>query len=251
MTFAHRTGGPSVGRVPQAYFCAGDLAETMRLPAIVLNYKTFPEVLGKKGWDLAKRFAAVADDTGASIVLCPPTTDLAHIAKLVHIPVFAQHVDAVEPGPTTGWSPPEALLEAGVAGTLINHSERKVAWEEMAKVIPRSQKIGLEVIACADDLAEAETLAKLSPEYIAIEPPELIGGDVSVTTARPEVVSRAVDRIHSVNPGVAVLCGAGVKTRKDVAKALELGTSGVLLASGVLKAKDPEKALRDLVKGLR
>jgi triosephosphate isomerase len=223
----------------------------MRLPAIVLNFKTYPEVLGKKGWDLAKRFATIADEAGASIVLCPPTTDLAHIAKLVHLPVFAQHVDAVEPGPTTGWSPPEALLEAGVAGTLINHSERKVAWEEMAKVIPRSQKIGLEVIACADDLAEAETLAKLSPDYIAIEPPELIGGEVSVTTANPDVISRSVDRIRGANSRVTVLCGAGVRTRKDVAKALELGTAGVLLSSGVVKAKDPEKALRDLVKGLR
>ena len=223
----------------------------MRLPALVLNLKTYPEILGKRGWDLAKRFAAVADDTGASIVLCPPATDIAHVAKLVHLPVFAQHVDAVEPGPTTGWAPPEALLEAGAAGTLINHSERKVAWEEMAKSIPRCQKIGLEVVACADDVAEAETLAKLSPEYISIEPPELIGGTVSVTTAKPEVVSRAVERIHAMNPRVAVLCGAGVRTRKDVARALELGTSGVLLASGVVKAKDPEKALRDLVKGLR
>src|SRR5439155_273160 len=149
--------------------------------------------------DLAKRFAAIADETGASIVLCPPATDIAHVAKLVHVPVFAQHVDAVEPGPTTGWMPPETLLEAGAAGTLINHSERKVAWEEMAKSIPRCQKLGLEVIACADDISEAETLAKLSPEYIAIEPPELIGGDVSVTTAKPEVISRAVDRIHAVN----------------------------------------------------
>jgi triosephosphate isomerase len=223
----------------------------MRLPAIVLNFKNYPEVLGKKGWDLAKRFAAVADDIGASIVLCPPTADIAHVAKLVHVPVFAQHVDAVDPGQTTGWTPPEALLEAGAAGTLINHSERKVAWEEMAKGIPRCQRLGLEVIACADDLAEAETLAKLSPEYIAIEPPELIGGEVSVTTAKPEVVSGAVARIRGVNPRVVVLCGAGVKTRKDVARAIELGTSGVLLASGVVKAKDPEKALRDLVKGLR
>jgi len=223
----------------------------MRLPAIVLNFKTYPEILGKKGWDLAKRFAAVADETGASVVLCPPTTDLAHIAKFVHLPVFAQHVDAIDPGPTTGWSPPEALREAGAAGTLINHSERKVAWEEMAKVIPRCRDLGLEVIGCADDLAEAETLAKLSPDYIAIEPPELIGGDVSVTTAKPEVVSGAVKRIHAANVDVRVLCGAGVKTRKDVAMALELGTSGVLLSSGVVKAKDPEKALRDLVKGLR
>jgi triosephosphate isomerase (TIM) len=222
----------------------------MRLPAIVLNFKTYPEILGKKGWDLAKRFAAVADDTGASIVLCPPAADVAHVAKLVHLPVFAQHVDAVEPGQTTGWAPPEELLEAGAAGTLINHSERKVAWEEMAKSIPKCQAIGLEVVACADDIAEAETLAKLSPEYIAIEPPELIGGDVSVTTAEPEVVSRTVERIRGANPRVAVLCGAGVKTRKDVATALELGTSGVLLSSGVVKAKDPEKALRDLVKGL-
>jgi triosephosphate isomerase len=223
----------------------------MRLPAIVLNFKTYPEILGKKGWDLAKRFAAVADDTGASIVLCPPTADIAHVAKLVHLPVFSQHVDAAEAGAATGWLPPEALLEAGAAGTLINHSERKVAWEEMAKSIPRCQTIGLEVVACADDIAEAETLAKLSPEYIAIEPPELIGGDVSVTTAKPEVITGAVQRIHAVNPQVAILCGAGVKTRKDVAKALELGTSGVLLATGVVKAKDPEKALRDLVRGLR
>lgn len=222
----------------------------MRTPAIVLNFKTHPEILGKKGWELARRFAAVEDDTGASIVLAPPMSDLAHIAKLVHIPVFGQHVDAVEPGPTTGWTPPEALLEAGAAGTLINHSERKVAWEEMAMSLPRCRNLGLEVIACADDIVEAETLAKLSPEYIAIEPPELIGGDVSVTTAKPEVITKAVDRIRAVDPDVSVLCGAGVRTRKDVARALDLGTVGVLLSSGVVKAKDPEKALRDLVKGL-
>src|SRR5438128_389891 len=222
----------------------------MRTPAIVLNFKTYPEILGKRGWDLAKRFAAVEDDTGASIVLCPPATDLAHVAKLVHIPVFGQHVDATDAGQATGWIPPEALLEAGAAGTLINHSERKVAWEEMAKSIPRCRELGLEVVACADDVAEAETLAKLSPEYIAIEPPELIGGDVSVTTAKPGVVSGAVERIRAANADVQGLCGAGVKSRKDVAKALELGTVGVLLASGVVKAKDPAAALRDLVKGL-
>jgi len=44
-----------------------------------------------------------------------------------------------------------------------------------------------------------------------------------------------------------VLCGAGVKTGKDVKRALELGAVGVLLASGVVKSKDPKKALQDLV----
>src|SRR2546428_8827643 len=205
----------------------------MRIPAIVLNFKTYPEILGKKGWELAKRFGAVGDGTGASIVLAPPTSDLAHIAKLVHIPVIGQHVDAVTPGPTTGWTPPEALLEAGAAGTMVNHSERKVAWEEMAKSIPRCRDLGLEVIACADDTVEAETLAKLSPDYIAIEPPELIGGDVSVTTPNPEIVSRAGERIRAANPNLGVLCGAGVESRQDVAEALQVGAVGGLLASRV------------------
>jgi triosephosphate isomerase len=223
----------------------------MRLPAIVVNFKVYPEVLGKRGWELAKLCAKVAEETGASIVVAPPMSDLAHIARLVHIPVFGQHADTADAGAHTGWLPPEALLEAGAAGTLLNHSERKIPHKNVAALVPRCRKLGLEVVACADDLKEAEALARLGPDYIAIEPPELIGGDISVTTARPEVVADAVARIHSVDRDVGVLCGAGVKDRKDVRKALELGTVGVLLASGVVKAKDPEKALRDLTKGLR
>src|SRR5256884_1342727 len=185
----------------------------MRLPTIVVNCKTYPEALGKRGWDLAGRLAAVAQETGASVVLAPPASDLAHVAKLVRIPVFAQHVDAVTPGPTTGWLPPESLLEAGAARAPLNHSEPKVAWEEMAKSVPRCRELGLEVIACADDIVEAETLAKLSPDYIAIEPPELIGGDVSVTTPHPEIVSGARQRIRAVDPHRRVLCGAGLQSR--------------------------------------
>lgn len=222
----------------------------MRLPAVVVNFKVYPESLGKHGWDLARMAATVAEDTGASIVIAPPLSDLAHVAKLVHIPVFGQHADTAEAGAHTGWLPPESLLEAGAAGTLLNHSERKIPHKNVAAIIPRCEKLGLEVIACADDLKEAEALARLAPDYIAIEPPELIGGDVSVTTARPGVVSDVVEAIHRIDPEVGVLCGAGVKDRKDVRKALELGTVGVLLASGVVKAKAPERALRDLVKGL-
>src|SRR3989442_4031221 len=147
----------------------------MRLPTIVVNCKTYPEALGKRGWDLARLLAAVAQETGASVVLAPPASDLAHVAKLVRIPVFAQHVDAVTPGPTTGWLPPESLLEAGVARTLINHSERKVAWGGMAESVPPRPGLGLGVIARPDDIAEADTLANLSARDIRIEPPGLIG----------------------------------------------------------------------------
>lgn len=222
----------------------------MRTPVVVVNFKVYPEVLGKRGWALAQLCATVAEDTGASIVVAPPLSDLAHVARLVHVPVFGQHADTADAGAHTGWIPPEALLEAGAAGTLLNHSERKIPHKNVAALIPRCETLGLEVIACADELKEAESLARLGPDYITIEPPELIGGDVSVTTAQPEVVSHAVEAIHRINPDVGVLCGAGVKDRKDVRKAIELGTVGVLLASGVVKAKNPEKSLRDLVKGL-
>jgi len=56
-----------------------------------------------------------------------------------------------------------------------------------------------------------------------------------------------VNLVKKISPKVKVLTGAGISTGEDVKKALELGTVGVLLASGVTKAKDPEKAIRDLV----
>ena len=90
-------------------------------------------------------------------------------------------------------------------------------------------------------------MAKLGPTYIAVEPPELIGGDISVTSADPTIVSDSVKVVKEINPNVRVLCGAGVKTGKDVATAIELGAEGVLLASGVTKAQDAEAVLADLV----
>jgi len=56
--------------------------------------------------------------------------------------------------------------------------------------------------------------------------------------------------VKSVNKKVKVLCGAGVKNGKDVSKALELGSEGVLLASGVVKATDKKSVIQDLASGI-
>jgi triosephosphate isomerase len=109
---------------------------------------------------------------------------------------------------------------------------------------------GFPVCACAANVEEAKALAKLGPTFIAVEPPELIGGDISVTTADPSIVSDTVSAVKSVNPDVRILCGAGVKNGNDVAKAIELGAEGVLLASGVTKASDALSVLEDLVSSL-
>ena len=97
---------------------------------------------------------------------------------------------------------------------------------------------------------EARSLAAFRPTAIAVEPPELIGSGVSVSTARPEVVEESVKVIKAVSPQTLALVGAGVSNATDLKKAMELGAEGVLLASAYVKAKDPETWLRETAKVL-
>ena len=87
----------------------------------------------------------------------------------------------------------------------------------------------------------------MDPDFVAVEPPELIGSDTSVSTAQPELISDSVKKICNGFDCHSVLVGAGVKSGQDVKIALELGASGVLLASGVAKAEEPEKAILELL----
>ena len=59
-----------------------------------------------------------------------------------------------------------------------------------------------------------------------------------------------VRSIEKVNPKVKVLCGAGITSGEDVKKALELGTKGILVASGVVKAKNPRKVLEEFAEAI-
>lgn len=222
----------------------------MNTPAVVVNFKVYVEVVGEKGLKLAKICEQVAQETGKSIVIAPQQVDLALIANEVGIPVFSQHLDAVGVGSHTGHTTLEAVGAAGAKGTLINHSECRLKIADIDWLVQKCRAAGLETIVCTNNLDVSKACALLNPNYIAIEPPELIGGDISVTNADPDIIKNTVSEIKTLSPEVGVLCGAGVKTGDDVAKALELGTEGVLLASGVTKASDPKSALLDLVNGI-
>ena len=186
---------------------------------------------------------------GVSVAVAPATPDLAHIAHLVEIPVLAQHVDPVEPGPRTGFVPPEAIRAAGARGSLVNHSEHPLPPRDAQTAVTLLASLGLVSVVCAADVVTARTLAHTKPDLLAIEPPELIGGDRAVSTAKPEVVSGTVLAVREVAPDTGVLCGAGVHDRRDVRRALELGSEGVLVASAVTRAPDPKKVLADLLSG--
>ncbi len=222
----------------------------MKTPVIVINFKVYTEALGHDGLELALHCDSVANGSGASIVIAPATTDLALIASKVNIPVFAQHFDVVQQGSNTGYVPLEAVKKAGARGSLLNHSERKIPSKDLEKAVQMCKTSDMVSIVCADTIEETRKVAGLRPDFVAIEPPELIGGDVSVTDAKPEVISKAVEAIHIIDERIGVLCGAGIKNGRDVNKALSLGTVGVLLASGVVKAKNMREVLTDLVSGL-
>ena len=219
-------------------------------PTIVLNVKTYMEATGEKAVELAKAMDRIAKETGASMAIAVQATDIWRCAEEVAIPVFAEHVDPITPGSHTGWTLPEAVQAAGAVGTLINHSEHRLQLADIDACLQKAKKLNLDQIVCSNNIATSMAAAALSPNFVAVEPPELIGGDISVTKADPDIVSGSVNAVQQVNPKVRVLCGAGVKNGKDVAKALELGAEGVLLASGVVKAKNWEDVLRDLASGL-
>ncbi|MDY6770043.1 MAG: triose-phosphate isomerase [Candidatus Nanohaloarchaea archaeon] len=216
----------------------------MDTPVLIVNLKTYRSGSGRAALDIAAACDRVARETGAAVAVAPQTADIDRVSDAVDIPVLAQHVDPVEYGSNTGACLAETAAYNGAAGTLINHSERQLPADDVAAAVERAQDAGLETVVCAESPELAGELSAAGPDYVAFEPPELIGGDVSVASAQPGLVEDAVERSD-----VPVLTGAGVKGTDDVAAALELGTRGVLVASGVVKADDPEDAVRDLVSG--
>jgi triosephosphate isomerase len=212
---------------------------------IVVNLKTYQKSL-EKALYFTDIVSEVVEETGLRIIICQPTVFLKDAAERFS-GVFSQYVDPEMPGAFTGSLPVEALKIIKVSGSLINHSEKKIdTMEKIRTVIERLHQHGLESLACAETPEEAEKIVIFHPTYIAIEPPELIGSGVSVSTAKPEIVKETVRRIKAINDKIPVLCGAGISNANDVKKSLELGSDGVLLASAFVHAEDPKEFLRGL-----
>jgi triosephosphate isomerase len=210
---------------------------------IIVNFKTYSEATGKKAIELAKKAEKASNETRVFIAVAPQFADLTVVAKAVSIPVFAQHIDPIKPGSYTGHVLAESIKEAGAVGTLINHSERQLKLSDISEVIGIARENGLISVVCANNPNISAAVATLKPDIIAIEPPELIGTGIPVSKAKPEVVTDTIKLVRKVNPTVTILCGAGISRGDDVAVALRLGTKGVLVASGIVKAKDPYRVL--------
>lgn len=222
----------------------------VRIPLILVNFKTYLEATGKKAVNLAKIAEKVSLETEVCIGLAPQFVDIVPIVSAVSIPVFAQHIDPIRSGSFTGHILAESVKEAGAVGTLINHSERRLRLTDVDATIARALEVKLVTVVCTGNAAVSAIAAELKPNIIAVEPPELIGTGIPVAEAKPEVVKGSVRLVKRINPDVAVLCGAGLTKGEDVTAALRLGTEGVLVASGIVKAKDPYKVLLEFAEAM-
>ncbi len=215
---------------------------------VVVNFKTYESAHGLAAEELALIMGQI--ETDARMIAVVSAFDLSAVVSVApNLEIWTQHLDPINFGSNTGWLHPETAIQRGAKGTLINHAEHKVSIEHIAMLLD-SVPEGFTVCACAADIDEARALSALQPDYVAVEPPGLIGGEISVTTADPEIVSGTARAIREISEDVGILCGAGVKNGQDVIKAIELGTSGVLLASGVTKVRDAKSSLEDLVSKL-
>jgi len=223
----------------------------MKLPLLLINFKTYPEATGKNAVKLAKICETIAKKYSVSIAVAPNIIDLSEVASRVDIPVFSQHIDPIlKDGKHTGHVLAENVKTVGAVGTLLNHSERRLSFEEIEECIKIAKSFDLITVCCSESPEKSEQIAKLNPDFIAYEDPVLIGSGIPISKAKADSVKEFVELLRKVNPKVIPLCGAGISTGEDVKAALKLGTKGVLVASSIVLAKDQKKAVEDMAKAL-
>lgn len=222
----------------------------MDTPIVILNYKTYLESSGLNALKLAKDLESAAEESGITMVAAPQSADIYRITNETSLPVFAQHIDPISPGGHTGSSLINTLIDAGITGSLINHSENRMKLADIDEVIKLCSENNIESCVCTNNIDTSKAVAVLNPTAVAVEPPELIGTGIPVSQAQPEVVEDTVREVKAINKDIKVLCGAGITTGDDMKAAMDLGADGVLLASGIIKAENPKDALLDLVSKL-
>ena len=183
-------------------------------------------------------------------VVAPPPPSLSLVAQNLDIPVFCQHLDDMQAGQSTGFFIPELARSFGASGSILNHSEHRLEYQTIRRLVQTLRKLDMVSVVCARTPDEAAELARLNPNFIAIEPPELIGSGKAVSKESPKVILDTVKLVSANSESTRVICGAGIVDKSDVRSAVDLGVIGILVASGIVKAKSWYEKILELGSGL-
>ena len=215
----------------------------------IINCKNYEEISGEQIVKFVKTAEKISRKFKIKIAIAPPQHLIAKVSNS-SITILAQHVDDKKIGSTTGYVIPELLKKSKVKGSIINHSEHRISNSEIKNLILKLKNLKMISVLCVKDVSEAKKFARLNPDYIAIEPPELIGSGKAVSKEKPDLITKASTAVNSTKNNSKLLCGAGIVSGYDVAKAIELGSKGILVASGIVKAKNWEKIMTEFAKAM-
>ncbi len=221
------------------------LKNLFQKPVIIINFKTYKQ--GKQVIKLAKQIEKATINSKYKIIIGIQPTDIYELAKLVKnkrskIEIFSEHADYFKVGRNTGFILPEAIKVDGAQGTFLNHSEHHLDFDTLKLTIERCKKINLKTAVFVKNLSEAKKVEKIKPNYIIYEPPELVSGKISVSQAKPSIIKKFSETIKT-----RFLVGAGIHTEEDFKIALQLGASGIVISSAIVKAKNPGKKLMEMI----
>jgi triosephosphate isomerase len=206
-------------------------------------------VAGEKILQLSEIAKDISNSNKVQIMLAPPQNCLFYLSQSIKLPLICQHIDDEKIGATTGFIIPELAKSYGAAGSLINHSEHRMEHTHIQNLVERLRQLNMTSIVCAATPKEVGELARLHPNMIAIEPPELIGTGKAVSKVNPSIIINSVKEADRHSENIKVICGAGIVDKTDVQSAINLGSKGILLASGLIKSEAWQDKLIELCEG--
>ena len=215
---------------------------------IFINFKTYEEASGERALSLLKIIEEVAIQTQIKIIPVVQTVDLRNAVTNSKLEIWVQKIDPVSYGANTGFIVPQEIVSAGARGTFLNHSENKIGnFETLKESNQKAKEVGLKTLIFCSTLEELEENKAINSDFISYEPPELVGGEVSVSSSQPEMILKAAEITKTA--GVPLIVGAGINSREDVRKCMEFGAVGVAVASAVVKSPNPKEKLIELTEG--
>ncbi len=219
---------------------------------IFINFKTYRQASGAAAVELASYCRRVDEEfSQVKVVPVVQALDAWRVKQEAKITPWLQHLDWHKPGRATGWINLETALANGAGGTLLNHSEHSIPPGTAKQVLKRTTQIKQEfgTIVCAGTLGQVKRWSYLKADFLAYEIKQLIASGRAITEEKPQSVKKAV--AIAKKAGLLLLVGAGISQPEDVTLAQEMGAAGVLVASAIVKADNPEEKLRELVGGVR
>lgn len=216
---------------------------------IIINCKNYLEVAGEKIVQLSEIAKDISNSNNVQIMIAPPQNSLFYLSQFVKLPLICQHIDYEKIGATTGFIIPELAKSYGASGSLINHSEHRIEYEVIQNLVERLRQLNMTSIVCASSSQEVGKFARLHPDMIAIEPPELIGTGKAVSKVNPSIITESVKEAGKYSENIKVICGAGIVDKTDIKSAINLGSQGILLASGLIKSDAWKDKLIELCAG--